>query len=160
SHVLDQPVWALEQNAVIYPDSPFWVVPLDGSPAFIPQTPGGEEPMNLPRPFGSLWSSQLNQLVGNVEAGPAGFGGVDEMSGVWVYQLSEDLTHIESYYRIGGAPQGDNSGIKLVDWWQRGESILVLERDSPDTSQYPSEVWQGPAVWSLIENQWLEVFNQ
>jgi hypothetical protein len=154
SNVVDQPVWALEQNALIYPDAPFWVVPLDGSPAFVPQTPGDQEPMNLPRPFGSLWSSQLNQLVGNVDAGPAGFGGV------WVYQLSEDLTHIESYYRIGGAPQGDNSGINLVDWWQPGESILVLERDSPDTSQYPSEVWRGPAVWSLIENQWLEVFNQ
>ena len=83
-HVLDQPLWALEQNALIYPDQPYWVIPLDGSPAFIPQTPAGEEPMNLPRPFGSLWSSQLNQLVGNVYSGPGGgFGGV------WVYRFSE-----------------------------------------------------------------------
>jgi hypothetical protein len=153
-HVLDQPLWALEQNALIYPDAPFWVVPLDGSPAFIPQTPAGEEPMNLPRPFGSLWSSQLNQLVGNVDSGPAGFGGV------WVYQLSEDLRQIESYFRIGDVPQGDNSFIYLVDWWQPGESILVLDGDNPDTNQYLSEVWLGPAIWSLIENQWLEKLNQ
>ncbi|MCK4898207.1 MAG: hypothetical protein KAS38_05495, partial [Anaerolineales bacterium] len=120
-HFFDQPLWALEQNALIYPDQPFWIVPLDGSPAFVPQTPGGEDPMNLPRPFGSLWSSHLNQLVGNVDTGPAGFGGV------WVYQLSEDLSQIESYYRIGEAPAGSNSFINLVDWWNPGESILVLD---------------------------------
>lgn len=151
THEGDRPLWASDQNALIYPDAPFWVVPLDGSPAFIPQTPGGEEPMNLPRPFGSLWSSQGNQLVGNVDFGPAGgFGGV------WVYQLSADLSQIESYYRIGDTPHGDNSGIKLVDWWQPGESILVLERDSPDTSQYPSKVWRGPAIWSLSDAGWID----
>jgi len=149
SHVLDQPLWALEQNALIYPDSPFWVVPLDGSPAFVPQTPGGEEPMNLPRPFGSLWSSHLNQLVGNVDSGPAGFGGV------WVYQLSEDLNRIESLYRIGEFPNGDNSFITLVDWWSVGESILVLDGDNPDTDQYLSEIWRGPAIWSLADKQWV-----
>lgn len=155
SHVGDQPLWALEQNALIYPDSPFWVVPLDGSPAFIPQTPGDENPMNLPRTFGSLWAPQLNQLVGNVDQGPGGgFGGV------WVYQLSEDLSRIENLSRIGDVPQSDNSFINLVDWWQPGESLLVLDGDNPDTSQYLSEFWRGPAVWSLIENQWLEVFNQ
>jgi hypothetical protein len=150
SHVLDQPLWALEQNALIYPDSPFWVVPLDGSPAFVPQTPGGEEPMNLPRPFGSLWSSHLNQLVGNVDSGPGGgFGGV------WVYQLSEDLNKIESFYRIGEFPSGDNSFITLVDWWSVGESILVLDGDNPDTDQYLSEIWRGPAIWSLADKQWI-----
>jgi hypothetical protein len=151
--ILDQPLWALEQNALIYPDQPFWVVPLDGSPAFIPQTPAGEEPMNLPRPFGSLWSLNLNQLVGNVDTGPAGYGGV------WVYQLSEDLSQIESYNRIGDAPQGDNSFITLVDWWDLGESILILDGDNPDTEQYLSEVWRGPAVWSLPDRQWVNTFS-
>ena len=152
SHEGDRPLWALDQNALLYPDSPFWVVPLDGSPAFVPQTPDNEEPMNLPRPFGSLWAPHLNQLVGNVESGPGGgFGGV------WVYQLSDDLSQIESYYRIGDAPQGDNSFINLVDWWQPGESLLVLGGDNLDTSQYLSEVWRGPAVWSLIENRWIEL---
>ena len=118
--------------------------------------------MNLPRPFGSLWSSHLNQLSGNVESGPAGFGesGPAGFGGVWVYQLSADLSQIESYFRIGDAPQGENSFIYLVDWWQPGESILVLDGDNPDTDQYLSEVWLGPAIWSLIENQWLENFNQ
>jgi hypothetical protein len=147
-HPVDQPIWALDQDALIYPDQPFWVVPLDGSPAFVPQTPGGEEPMNLPRPFGNLWSSQLNQLVGNVDSGLAGFGGV------WVYQLSEDLGRIENYYQIGDNREGDNSDIVLVDWWIPGESILVLDGDNHDTTQYLNELWRAPAVWSLVERQW------
>jgi hypothetical protein len=154
SHLGDQPLWALEQNALIYPDSPFWVVPLDGSPAFIPPLPGGEDPMNVPRPFGSLWSPQLNQLVGTVDMGPAGFGGV------WVYQFSDDLSQIENFYRLSHIPGGDNSDITLVDWWQTGESILVLDGDNPDTTQHLSEFWRAPAVWSLIENRWLDVFSQ
>jgi hypothetical protein len=109
--------------------------------------------MNLPRPFGNLWSSHLNQLIGNVDTGPAGFGGV------WVYQLSEDLSQIDSYFRIGDAPQGDNSFITLVDWWVPGESILVIDGDNLDTSQYLSELWRPPAVWSLLDNQWIEMPN-
>ena len=147
-HVDDKPIWALDQNALIYPDQPFWVVPLDGSPAFVPQTPAGEEPMNLPRPFGSLWSAHLNQLIGNVDTGPAGFGGV------WVYQLSEDFRRMENFYRIGDAREGDNSDIVLVAWWLPGESILVLDGDNLDPSQYLNELWRGPAVWSLIDKQW------
>ena len=149
-HISDQPIWAQKQNALIYPDQPFWVVPLDGSPAFVPETPGGEDPMNLPRPFGSLWSQDLNQLVGNVDSGPAGFGGV------WVYQFSEDLSQIEEFYRIGEIPKSDNSFITLVDWWEQDKSILVLDGDDPDTSKYLSEIWRGPAVWSLVEKRWLE----
>ena len=149
-HLNDKPLWAYEQNALIYPDQPFWVVPLDGSPAFIPQMPGDKDPMEIPRPFGSLWNSRLNQLIGNVDTGPAGFGGA------WVYQFSEDLSRIERFYRIGDVPEGDNSFITLVDWWDQGESILVLDGDDRDTSNYLSELWRGPAVWSLIENQWLE----
>lgn len=152
--VLDKPLWALEQNALIYPDQPFWIVPLDGSPAFIPKNPDNQDPMNLPRPFGNLWSSQLIQLVGNVDSGPAGFGGV------WVYQLSEDLKQIESFYRIGEVPNGENSFITLVDWWVPGESILVLDGDNPDTSQYLSEIWRGPAIWSLSEAGWVNNSNR
>ena len=104
--------------------------------------------MNLPRPFGSLWSSQLNRLVDNVNSGPAGgFGGV------WVYQLSNDLSQIEDYYRLGDVPQEENSFIELIDWWIPGESILILDGDKIDPSQYLSEVWRGPAVWSLTESR-------
>jgi hypothetical protein len=111
--------------------------------------------MNMPRPYGNLWSQQLNQLVGNVESGPGGgFGGV------WIYQLSNDLSQIEDYYRIGDTPQSENSNITLVDWWAPGESILVINGDNPDTSQYLSEVWRVPAVWSLLENHWIDVLNQ
>ena len=148
TNIVDQPIWVVDQNALIYPDQPFWVVPLDGSPAFIPATPDGEDPMDLPRPFGNLWAPNLKQLVGNYDASPSGQGGV------WIYQLSEDLQKIENYSRIGDAPQGNNSFINLVDWWSPGESILVLDGDNPDTSLYLSELWRGPAVWSLINRQW------
>jgi len=147
-HVDDKPIWALDQNALIYPGQPFWVVPLDGSPAFVPQTPEGEEPMNLPRPFGSLWSSHLNQIIGNVDTGPAGFGGV------WVYQLSEDLRRMENYYRIGDIPERNNSDIVLVAWWTPGESLLVLDGDNFELSEFLNELWRAPAVWSLDERQW------
>lgn len=148
-HVDDKPIWALDQNALIYPDQPFWVVPLDGSQAFVPQTPAGEEPMNLPRTSGSLWSSHLNQLVGNVENGPGGgFGGV------WVYQLSEDLRRMENYSRIGDNAAGGNSDIILVDWWDPGTSLLVLDGDNFELPDYLNELWRAPAVWSLVDRQW------
>jgi len=146
----DQPIWAVEQNALIYPDQPFWVIPLDGSPAFIPATLDGEDPLELPRPLGGLWSADLNQLVGYYDAGMSGQGGV------WAYQLSDDLGSIESYKRIGDAPVDGNSFITLVDWWVPGESILVLDGDNPDTSLYLSELWRGPAIWSLIQKDWLD----
>ncbi len=146
----DQPVWATDQNALLFPDQPFWVIPLDGSPAFIPATPNGEDPLEIPRPFGNLWAPELRQLVGNYDAGMSGQGGV------WIYQLSEDLSQIEDYYRIGDIPQGDNSFITLVDWWKPGESILVLDGDNPDSSQFLSEVWRVPTVWSLLEKGWID----
>lgn len=154
SHVNDEPLWALEQNALIYPDQPFWVVPFDGSPAFTPEMPGGEDPMNVPRPYGSLWSDQLSQLVGTVDTGPAGYGGV------WIYQFSDDLSQIENFYRIGDVSQDENSFITLVDWLQPGVSVIVLDGDDPDTTKYLSELWRGPAVWSLIEDNWLADFGQ
>ena len=117
--------------------------------AFIPTTPDGEDPLELPRPLGGLWSAELNQLVGYYDASMSGQGGV------WVYQLSDDLGSIESYNRIGDAPFEGNSFITLVDWWVPGESILVLDGDNPDTSQYLSEYWRGPAIWSLVQKDWL-----
>jgi hypothetical protein len=146
SHTTDRPLWAPDQDALIYPDQPFWVVPMDGSPAYVPATPQGEDPLSVPRPFGSLWSSSLDQLVGNVDAGLSGQGGV------WVYQLTEDLSRIANYYRI--APQGTNSDISLVSWWVPGESILVLDGENFEPAQFLSELWRAPAVWSLIEKKW------
>ena len=148
--VSDQPLWALNHDALIYPDHPFWVIPLDGSPAFVPATPQGEDPLELPRSFGALWSDGLNQLAGNVDAGLSAQGGV------WVYQLSEDLSSIEDYYRIGDRPPGDNSDISLVYWWNPDESLLVLDGDNFDSSQYLNQSWRAPAIWSLPERQWLD----
>jgi hypothetical protein len=150
---VDKPLWVMDQSALIFPDQPFWVVPFDGSPALVPATPNGEDPLEIPRPFGDLWAPDLHQLIGNYDAGISGQGGV------WVYQLSEDLHQIENYYRIGDIPQGENSFITLVDWWKSGESILVLDGDNSDTSQALSEMWSGPAVWSLPDKQWVKNNN-
>jgi hypothetical protein len=144
----DQPIWASAQNALLYPDQPFWVIPLDGSPVFIPATPNGEDPLELPRPSSNLWAADLRQLVGYYEAGLSGRGGV------WIYQLSEDLERIEAYFRIGTSQPGENSFITLVDWWIPGESILVLNGDNPDTSQYLNEYWPEAAIWSLTDMNW------
>ena len=147
-HPTDQPIWAAEQNALIYPDQPFWIVPLDGSQAFVPATPQGEDPLNIPRLFGSLWSAELRQLVGNYDSGLSGQGGV------WIYQLSEDLRSIQEYYRIGEFPQGQNTDITLVSWWNPGESILVLDGENYAESEFLNELWRAPAVWSLADLSW------
>jgi hypothetical protein len=154
AHHADKSLWALDQNALIYPDQPFWIVPLDGSPAFVPQTTTGENPRDLPRPFGSLWAAELRHLVGTVDAGLSGDGGV------WVYTLSEDLSQIDKFFRLGDIPEGDNSFITLVDWWSPGESVLVLDGDITDSGQYLSEYWKAPRLWSLKVDQWLDDFTE
>lgn len=147
-HVADQPIWAAERNALIYPDQPFWIVPLDGSPPFIPAMPQGEDPLEMPRPNNGLWSPNLRQLAGNYDAGLSGRGGV------WIYQLSEDLSQIETYYRIGDTPVYNNSDIVMVAWWTPYESLLVLDGDNFEPSEYLNQLWRAPAVWSLVERQW------
>jgi hypothetical protein len=147
-HAADQPIWASEQNALIYPDQPFWIVPLDGSPAFIPSMPQGEDPLEMPRPNNGLWSAELGQLAGNYDAGLSGRGGV------WVYQLSDDLSSIESYYRVGDMAAYSNSDIILVSWWIPGKSLLVLDGDNFGESEFLNQLWRAPAVWSLVESQW------
>lgn len=147
-HQSDQPIWALEEQALIYPDQPFWIVPLDGSPAFIPSTPQGEDPLEVPRPANGLWSAELKQLSGNYDSGLSGQGGV------WVFQLSEDLRSIENYYRVGDSPVGDNSDIILVYWETEGESLLVLNGDNFEPAEYLNQLWRAPAVWSLVAEQW------
>jgi hypothetical protein len=147
-HAADQPIWAADQNALIYPDQPFWIVPLDGSPAFIPSMPQGEDPLEMPRPNNGLWSPDLRQLAGNYDTGLSGRGGV------WIYQLSEDLSQIEDYYRIGDTPIYYNSDVVLVSWWMPDESLLVLDGDNFEPSEYLNQLWRAPAVWSLVESQW------
>jgi hypothetical protein len=148
-HILDKPIWVMEQNALIFPDAPFWVVPMDGSPPFVPQTPGGEDPLDLPRPHNNLWVPARRLLIGNTEGGRIGPGGV------WVYELSEDLRTIVDYYRVGTLG-GANTEITLVSWWSVGESILVLDSDSAKSDDFLNEFWGAPAVWSLIERKWIE----
>jgi hypothetical protein len=147
----DQPLWALEQNALIYPDAPFWVIPLDGSPAFTPQIASGEDPMEIPRPFGNLWAADLRQMIGQYDSGMSGWGGV------WVYQFSEDLSIITDYYRIGATPNSGNLDTHLMGWWTPGESLLVLEPDMVASPDFLDEYWGAPAAWSLTQRAWVNL---
>lgn len=73
---------------------------------------------------------------------------------MWIYQLSEDLRSIQEYYRIGEFPQGQNTDITLVSWWNPGESILVLDGENYAESEFLNELWRAPAVWSLADMSW------
>lgn len=141
SHVFDDaPIWAVEDGVLLYPDSPFWVVPLDGSPPFVPEAADGEEPMNLPRMQQHLWAPELNLLIGNVE------GMTDDFSGVWVFELSDDFRTIITRYRI--EDRSDLSdGYRLLGWWEPGESLLML------TAPNEFSWWGSPVEWSLAEQK-------
>ena len=39
-------------------------------------------------------------------------------------------------------------------------ALVVLDGDNEDSSEYLSEIWRGPAVWSLLENRWIEILGQ
>jgi hypothetical protein len=144
------PFWAEAQNALIIPDTPFWVVPLDGSPPFVPQFPNGNgiSLTDFMSPNLSLWNIEQRQLIIH------DFGGRNGMGGVWVFELSADLRTIENYYRLGGPANDGNSDIMLVSWWKYGESILVADGDIPEPKPWINEFWAPPKVWSLIDQTW------
>jgi Tol biopolymer transport system component len=136
----DAPIWAVEDGVLVYPDQPFWVIPLDGAPPFVPQAADGEEPMNLPRLNQHLWAPEYNLLIGNVEAM------MENFNGVWVYELSDDLSAIVNRYRIEDVSDFSRA-YRLIDWWAPGESLLML------TGSNEFSWWGIPVVWSLAEQQ-------
>jgi hypothetical protein len=149
-----QPFWTFEQDALISPAPPFWVVPLDGSPPFTPQFLDGFNNDLFYVPSLSLWNSQQRQLI--VHA----FGGRSGMGGVWVFELSADLRTIENYYRLGDPDNEGNSDINLISWWKYGESILVADGDVPEPKPLVNEFWSPPKVWSLMDQTWTELEYQ
>jgi len=151
----DRPMWALDQNALIYPGAPMWVIPLDGNKAFTPIAEGRTPSHDLSTTVLNIWSPELRQMIGTNEVGRSSTGGV------WVYQLSEDLQRIERYYRLGDKPIVDNSDIDLVAWWEYGKSILVMDGDFNNDNHIPfvNEFWATPFVWSLEDNLWIDIEN-
>jgi hypothetical protein len=136
----DAPLWAVEDGVLLFPDQPFWVIPPDGSPPFVPQAADGEEPMNLPRLNQHLWVPEFKLLIGNVEAM------TDDFSGVWVYELSDDLRTIADRYRIEDVSDFSRA-YRLIGWWEPGESLLML------TAPNEFSWWGIPVVWSLAKQQ-------
>jgi hypothetical protein len=143
-----QPFWTFEQDALIFPAPPFWVVPLDGSPPFTPHFPDGVSAADFTMPNLSFWNIEQRQLIVH------DFGGRSGMGGVWVFELSADLRTIENYYRLGDPANEGNSDINLVSWWKYGESILVANGDVPEPKPLVNEFWSPPKVWSLIDQTW------
>lgn len=138
----DRPTWALKDRALIYPDDPFRIIPLDGSGDILPTTPSGQKVAGF-RPETILWSPERRQLVGQVDA----------MIGrsVWVHELAQDLRTVVDSHTIGGNESAD---MVLVGWWEPGASVLLIDA-STEPGMYAGEL----IVWSLAENAPLDVGN-
>ncbi len=138
----DRPVWALADRALIYPDEPFRIVPLDGSGDIFPTTPSGQKVDGF-RMETMLWSPERRQLVGQA----------DTMMGrsVWVYEFNQDLRTVVDSFSIGG---GESADVVLIGWWEPGASVLLIDA-STELGLYAG----APIVWSLAENAPLDVGN-
>lgn len=107
----DKPVWALEDQSIIYTKSPFEIARLDDSQVFTPRTADGTLPEGE-RANTMLWSPQKRKLVVEIEE--------MDVSRVWIYELSPDLKTIvasDSFETEVTSP--------VVAWWEPGESILL-----------------------------------
>lgn len=145
----DRPIWAWGQEALIVLDTPFWVVPMNGSEAYVPTMPDGQDPILMPRLVNPLWVPELRQLVGYVETG------MSQQGGVWVYQFSEDMTSITEVYRIEAQPTEGNSDLSLLDWWEPGISLLLLDHNMALENEFLSDWWGKPVIWSLADRTFL-----
>jgi len=155
NHPGAQPFWTLEQDALISPTPPFEVIPLDGSTPFTPQFTDGMSGTDFPMPNLSLWNMEHQQLIIHI------FGGRSNMSGVWVFEFSDDLRTVENYYRLGGLQANEgNSDITLISWWEYGESILVSYGDVPEPRTLINDFWSPPRVWLLTDKTWVELSYQ
>jgi hypothetical protein len=141
----DEPIWAVEDGVLFYPDYPFWVVPLDGSPPFVPEPADGEDPMKLERMEQHLWAPEYNLLIGNVRQM------LLNTSGVWIFELSDDLRTIVDQYRLEDVNDLSQE-YRLIGWWEPGESLLLL------TAYNEFSYWGIPVVWSLSD-QTMEVLE-
>jgi Tol biopolymer transport system component len=107
----DKPIWAAEDQAIIYTKSPFEIARLDDSEAFTPRTADGELPEGE-RANTMLWSPEKRILVVEIEE--------MDLSRVWIYELSPDLKTIitsDSFETEVASP--------VAAWWEPGESILL-----------------------------------
>jgi hypothetical protein len=147
----DRPIWALGQDALIILDTPFWVAPMDGLPAFVPRMPGGVDPLTVPQPINPIWVPELRQLVGFVETGMGTDGGV------YVYQFSEDMQSITEISNLEWLVSDENSDLTLLDWWEPGKSILLLDHNMALQDQFLSEYWGKPVIWSLTDSTFIPI---
>ena len=147
----DRPIWALGQDALIILDTPFWVAPMDGSPAYVPRMPGGVDPLSVPQPINPIWVPELRQLIGFVETGMGTDGGV------YIYQFSEDMRSVTEISNIEWAIGDENSDLVLIDWWEPGKSILMLDHNMALENQFLSDYWGKPVIWSLADRTFIPV---
>ena len=116
----DRPVWVPEYQVMLVADNPFRIVSLDGSGDVTPVTVDGQS-VEGPRADDMLWLDR-NRLL--VVSGESIVG-----SAVWVHTLSVDLHIVEHSEFLG-------DGV-LVDWWNIGESVLVMGVDGAQVLHLP-----------------------
>ena len=150
----DHPLWALEQNAIIFPSQPMWIIPLDGSIPYTPRHTGAFDGDYLPKTFNPIWSPETKQLIGDVDAGMSGRGGV------WIFSFSPELQTITELRRIEDIPTDGNTDISLLGWWTPGESILLSDMHVDKKARFLSEWWGAPAIWNLQDNTWTELTTE
>ena len=118
----DEPIWDIDRDALIYPDNPLFVAPLNGVSSFVP-TDGENNLISGTRPTRMLWSAETNQLVVQVE---------DFVSRVQIYRFSSNLQDVTQIITI------DN--VRLAFWYEPELSVVLLD-----------ELGENPQVWSLID---------
>ena len=143
----DQPIWADGRESLLLtfasPESVFAVIPLDGAGAYTVTKSDRIAIEYLPNPLLSLWSREINSVVGQTE-------GMFDPYGVWVYRFSDDMRSVEDAYRITIA--GQELDLILIDWWEPGVSVLL--RDITNVSE--SNHFGRALIFTLEDRTWRE----
>ena len=117
----DAPLWIPGENLLLYADQPFIFVSLDGEAKFVPEGAVAQ------RPFAVLYAADLRQVIGEINTmdGPA----------ILVHKLSDDLRMATDSYTLERS--------SLVSWFAPGESIVILEDNSPRIWSLTAETFVG-----------------
>ncbi len=120
-----QPIWALGQEAVIFPSWPIKIGWANGSGNFVPQTWMGGEIYGS-KATSMLWSPEQRRLAFRKELDLlCDTSDCPDLGDVyWVYQFSEDLKTIEEMY-YWELPDGGNLA-DLLAWKAPGENFITV----------------------------------
>ncbi len=129
SWVGDAPLWLSTYGLLAYADFPVTFVSLDGVEVYEPISAEGDVMDVDKRPFQMLWSSSQQQLIMQYEGmfGPS----------LQIFQFAEDIYTITEVFDLG-------EGYELVDWYEEGESIIILQNGEPQIYSLSSHEIASP----------------